>query len=332
MKKIIYIFIILTVTLISIPDHVYNPAAITETIKENFQPQPEKEKIEFPAIIIMYDDGHIQDYTEAFPIHQKYNIPGVSAVNPGTLGKINRLDTGHLIIMEQNGWEIANHGHYHAALIYNSVTQTPKKGDDRLYVNNSYLVEPNYNYTLFNTKTNFEEIIEIDKITTDNEGNQYLKLDNPLSRDYPLNQTYIMLTKEAMNNEIVTSNEMLTKLNIDVETFVYPYNGYIKPAVNIVKENYQLARGGRRMGESFPEAFINTKPLDKYFLKGVSFENHLLPADKLEILLEKVVEKEGLLIMYAHTNHKNFKTDRLIKIIEKGKKLDIEFITFSDLL
>ncbi|MFW6409912.1 MAG: DUF2334 domain-containing protein, partial [Halanaerobiales bacterium] len=291
----------------------------------------EKKDYNLPALIIMYDDGNIQDYRKAFPLHQEHDIPGVVAVNPGVIGDKNRLDEGHLLLMEKDGWEIANHGNYHAGLVYNSITRDMKKNDTRLYVNNSYLVEPEYKYTLFNSYENISESISIKKIKTDDNGNTYLKLKEPLNRNYPVDNTYIKLGQKALEEEIVNSRDIFNNLGIDVNTFVYPYNGSIEEAREIVKENYQIARGGRNLEQSFPETFINYNPFDNHTLKGVSFENHLLPEDRLITLLEETKKEKGLLVMYAHTSHKDFKTERLENIIEIARKEDIDIITFNDL-
>ena len=331
MKKIIYIILIIFFILISIPDNLYNSQALEETLKGNFINREQENRPELPAVIIMYDDGNIQDYTEAFPVHQKYDVPGVVAVNPGYIGYKNKLDLGHLLIMKNHGWEVANHGYYHAALIYNSVTVEPEIEADHLYVNNPYLVEKKYNYILFNSEKNIREKIKIKDFDYNESGQRYLKLTDSLKNNYPLERTYIMPDKEAMNNEVVESKNVLENWGLNIDTFVYPYNGNIEPAVEIVKENYNIARGGRRIGQPFPDAFINEEPFTQYSLKGVGFENNILPEESMTTLLETIVDKKALLVMYAHTNQEHFSVERLERIIEKAKEMDIDIITFSDL-
>jgi|AntRauTorckE6833_2_1112554.scaffolds.fasta_scaffold02017_13 hypothetical protein len=68
------------------------------------------EQTYLPTLIIMYDDGHKEDITKAFPIHPKYNVPAISAVNSETIGKSGVLDQKDLLKLENNDWEIASHG------------------------------------------------------------------------------------------------------------------------------------------------------------------------------------------------------------------------------
>ena len=284
-------------------------------------------KLELPALVIMYDDGNIEDYTEAFPIHKRYQVPGVIAVNPGYIGGRNKLDIKHLKEMKRSGWEIANHGYNHTALIYNSITQKLKKGDKKIKVKNSFLVNKDYSYKLFNAVSKNQEIIKIGSIQRDQD---YLNLQEPISQNYSSHRTYITLSNQSLQKEIVNSKKLMEEWGFNIDSFVYPYNGFIKPAVSVVKHHYSIARGGRKLGEKFPEAFINIKPLNKYKLKGVCFENNLLTETRLEILLNKVVARKGLLIMYAHSNSRYFSTERLQKIIESSKKKGIEIVTMRE--
>lgn len=42
---------------------------------------------DLPAIIFVYDDGFQEDFVLSFPIHAKYNIPAVVAVNSDYIGQ-----------------------------------------------------------------------------------------------------------------------------------------------------------------------------------------------------------------------------------------------------
>ncbi|MFW6309387.1 MAG: hypothetical protein ACOC1S_05165, partial [bacterium] len=66
-------------------------------------------------------------------------------------------------------------------------------------------------------------------------------------------------------------------------------------------------------------------------LRGISFENHLLPKDRLQTLFKKTIKEKGLLIMYAHTQHDNFSEKRLEHIIKTAQENNMDIITFQDL-
>ncbi|MGM0446144.1 MAG: polysaccharide deacetylase family protein [Bacillota bacterium] len=284
-----------------------------------------------PALIIMYDDGHKEDITKAFPIHQKHNVPAVSAVNSETIGNSNVLNQEDLIKLEENGWEIASHGKRHTALIYNSLIKDLKKEDNKIFVNNNYLIERNYDYYIYNYKEDYGEEIKFERlITKDNE--RYFKLTDRAKNNYSVGNSYIVLSQESKKEEIISSKKELKEIGLEVNNFVYPYNGVTNSAQNTVKEHYSFARGGRRAGEKFPDCFINEIPLLTHAIKGVSFEKQQLRKVHIDTLLLETKKKKGLLVFYAHTANDGFSTERLEYIIKKAKDLNYNITTFNKLM
>lgn len=289
------------------------------------------EQTYLPALIIMYDDGHKEDITKAFPIHQKLNVPAVSAVNSETIGKKGVLNQRDLIKLENNGWEIASHGKKHTALIYNSITKDIKKGEKNIFINNSFLIETSYDYFIYNYIDDYGEEIKLKKlISKDNE--KYYELTKKIKNDYSQNNSYILLSSKSKNEEIISSKSELEQMGLEVNNFVYPYNGFTSSAQAIVKDNYYFARGGKRIGEQFPDCFINDLPLLSYGIKGVCFETHQLRKDHIDILLKETQKRKGLLVFYAHTANQGFSTERLEYIIKKAKGLNYNITTFNKLI
>jgi len=121
-------------------------------------------------------------------------------------------------------------------------------------------------------------------------------------------------------------------MGLEVNNFVYPYNGFTSSVQAIVKDNYYFARGGRRIGEEFPDCFINDLPLLSYGIKGVSFETNQLRKEHIDILLKEANKQKGLLVFYAHTANENFSIERLEYIIKEAKALNYNITTFNKLM
>ncbi len=299
---------------------------IFSVINNNYLPEPDY----LPAIIFVYDDGHKEDITRALPIHQKYDVPAVSAVNSSTIGNINRLAKEDLLRLQANGWEIASHGKYHTGLIYNSITENINIGDKKIKLKNSNLVEKRYTYYIYHTQKHYGEKIKFSNTVYKN-GNKYHVLSKAINKFYPKTLSYIMLTENSMKEEIVNSKMELRNMGLNINNFVYPYNGIIEPARNIVSKHYDFGRGGPRTNQNFPERFINNIPLSVHRLKGVSFENNKLKKEDLDELLTEAAGKKTLLIFYAHTGNGSFEPKRLEYIIETAQKLDYNITTFNNL-
>jgi len=250
-----------------------------------------------PALVFVYDDGYKEDVELALPIHQKYEVPAVSAVNSSTVGNNNFLDKNDLLLLKNNGWEIASHGKYHTALIYNSIKEEINVGDEKININITNLIETRYSYYIYDYAQKHGEVINFNE-RLNIKGNNYFKLTKKIKQSYKKDSTYVMLTKESMQKEIVESKKQLAAMGLDVNNFVYPYNGYIESACDIVKENYRFALGGPKKDQAFPKRFINYFPLAQYNLKGVAFEKNQINKKEIEEILKKGAKTKSLLIFY----------------------------------
>ncbi len=71
---------------------------------------------ELPAhsILITFDDGHVDNYTNAFPIMQKYGFTGVLYIVTNYLGTSGYLNRDQILEMYKAGWEVGSHtmNHY----------------------------------------------------------------------------------------------------------------------------------------------------------------------------------------------------------------------------
>lgn len=285
---------------------------------------------ELPALILVYDDGYKEDLETVFPIHDKYNVPAVTAVNSDYIGGSLWLNQKELHFLQSKGWEIANHGKKHAAFILNSLSDKVQKGNKVINVKKSFLLEASYDYIIFNQEKNLQEKISIQKITRKNEHST-VKITNELVNDYPKNKTYLRLTKSSLIEEVIKSRQELEAMGLIVDTFVYPYNIYYSLSLELVSKNYKASRAGYGKGEKFPEAFINQIPFKKYELKAAALEKNLISGRDIFKLMDEAKKENGLLIFYGHPHNENFEVKRIEKIIEYALENEIALTTFRKL-
>ena len=67
-------------------------------------------------ILITFDDGHVDNYVNAFPIMQTYGLTGTIYIVANRLGSDGFLSIEHLHDMIEADWEIGSHGMTHADL------------------------------------------------------------------------------------------------------------------------------------------------------------------------------------------------------------------------
>ncbi|MCE9645758.1 MAG: polysaccharide deacetylase family protein [Chloroflexi bacterium] len=67
-------------------------------------------------ILITFDDGHLDNYTTAFPIMQKYGFTGVMYIVGGYMGAPEYMNADQIKEMAAAGWEVGSHGMTHLDL------------------------------------------------------------------------------------------------------------------------------------------------------------------------------------------------------------------------
>lgn len=91
-------------------------------------------------VIITFDDGNLDNYTNAFPIMKKYGFTGVLYIVVNYIGQPNYMNVNQIKEMAAAGWEVGSHSETHNSLIANpdnmrtEIVQSRKDLEDRLGV------------------------------------------------------------------------------------------------------------------------------------------------------------------------------------------------------
>jgi peptidoglycan/xylan/chitin deacetylase (PgdA/CDA1 family) len=67
-------------------------------------------------VLLTFDDGYTDNYTEAMPILKKFNFPATLFMTPGWVDKDGYLTWEQVEEMHSNGWDIQPHGMSHTSL------------------------------------------------------------------------------------------------------------------------------------------------------------------------------------------------------------------------
>jgi peptidoglycan/xylan/chitin deacetylase (PgdA/CDA1 family) len=67
-------------------------------------------------LLITFDDGHLNNYTTAFPIMQKYGFTGVLYIVANYMGADQYMNADQIKEMAIAGWEVGSHSISHSDL------------------------------------------------------------------------------------------------------------------------------------------------------------------------------------------------------------------------
>ncbi len=84
-------------------------------------------KLDTGYVALTFDDSTVSQYTEAFRILQKHDLPATVATITDKVGSDGRLSTDQMSEMKDAGWEFASHTHGHTNLASVSAVEVRKE-------------------------------------------------------------------------------------------------------------------------------------------------------------------------------------------------------------
>lgn len=290
-----------------------------------------------PTLVLTYDDGYLEDFTEILPVHQAHGVPGVSYVSSGAMGQIEDRVLGtrqfmtldQLKILEANGWEIGCHTKTHKPLDGRNPLLPITENDEKIYIEQSY----EYFYRLTNTvelqikEGEVEETIIAVDYGEDATGS-YIELQQPIQNSYTTEAT-IRLSWAEYERELLGNLFTLRQLGLDVRNHAYPF-GKNDSITRILATKYYTSASGTKPGIHQGIAALEQEPLRTFEMWRVSIDGK--DNQFIENQLDEVVQKKGLLMFFGHPNKDAGLPDRVDYAITQAKAKGIKIVTHREAL
>ncbi|QRV13411.1 polysaccharide deacetylase family protein [Haloterrigena salifodinae] len=275
-------------------------------------------------VVFVYDDSWREDWTDTFPVHQDEGVPACSAA------VVDHVDTSwgllpeHLREMEDAGWEIMAHTTSHVAVGNLYLTAPAAAGDERLYLDGSFLAE-----------YEGEEIVISDGDRTvenavaggdrDDTG-IYLDLAEPVGESFDAGTAYVRFTEDRIRDEVVSSKEALEELGVEVDGFVSPYGRSDGLVEDLVRDHYAAFanRGGNGVNA--------LEGLDPHALGRSSIDGHAVTEAEIEAFFDDVAANDALGIAVGHSQFDETTPERIRFAIRAAKERDLEIVTLRTAL
>lgn len=283
---------------------------------------------EHGAVVFSYDDGPIQDYTQAFPVHQEFDAPATTAIVTNWIGRQDFMGTDWLTRrqireLSDAGWEVISHTHTHATIAAYDLTADAAPEDTRVYVTRNRLGQVQHREV---EVADGERAVRVSVAGRgQDESGQFVRFEQPLGEGFAAGEAVIRYPEEFVRHELSEPKRILEHYGFEVSGFVAPYDDYDAWARQFVPEYYDgvlNANHGSRINP--PEGFDPLETQRGYFIEFLN-DPHEVQDD-----LSEIAHSGGLGVFAAHTFKDEVTPERIRQVLEWIDERDIEVLTFQD--
>lgn len=278
-------------------------------------------------LVIIYDDGHVEDYTEALPIHQAYDAPACVAACPGLIGSSDAwLTRDQLDALYDNGWEVMSHTIEHRALGEIPIESDVREGDTRVQVQShrhgQFAGDP---LLLFDDDTSVTVTVAGNETE---DGAEYLLLEEPTEDDVLVDQdAWVRYTDEFTRHILEESRDQLESWGYPVTGYVHPYNRYDGYVSEVLPEYYDAVPNAGRA-----PSLIGTTAVDPFEIGRDTFETDRMSDDEIGSFLDRIVEDDVFGVLYGHTGYETMPPERIEHTLETADGRDVDVVTLQEAL
>ncbi|WP_440763260.1 polysaccharide deacetylase family protein [Natronorubrum sp. DTA7] len=275
-------------------------------------------------IVFVYDDSWREDWTDTFPVHQDEGVPACCAAVVDYVDTSWGLLPEHLREMEAEGWEIMSHTASHVAVGNLYLTEPAEPGDERLYLDGSFLGHYDGDEIVISDGDRTVENV-IAGGDRDDTG-IYLDLADPVGEAFDAGTAFARFTDERVGDEVVGSKAALENMGVDVDAFVSPFGRSDGLVDDLVQDHYAAFanRGGNGLNA--------LEGLDSYELGRSSIDGQSVSEAEIERFYDDVAAGDYLGIVVGHSQFDETTPERVRFAIREAKARDLEIVTLREAL
>lgn len=278
------------------------------------------------AVVFVYDDGPMEDYTQAFPAHQAFDAPATVGIVTEWIGRENYMGTDWMDVeqleeLEGAGWEIASHTTEHTAVGTFELVEDAEPEDNRVYPNgirHGYWEPRDLEITDGNT------IVTRTVLGWDEDDlGRYIELDEPLGTSFATGKTVTRYPEAGMHEAFGESKRELEALGFEIDTFLAPYDNFDDYSREFASEYYKgiaNAEHGSR---------VNSEGFDPYYTQRDYFLEFTTPESVIADL-DEIADRGALGVIGAHTFKEEVSEEGIYETLEWIDERGIEVLTLRE--
>ena len=279
------------------------------------------------AVVFVYDDGPMQDYSKAFPVHREFDAPASTGIVTEWIGRENFMgndwmDVHHLEELVDAGWEIASHTAEHTALGSFELVEGAEPDDELVYPAH-YRHGYHHGKDLVITDGERRVVRTVVDHGIDDTG-YYIAFDDRVGETFAAGETVVRYPAEQMHESLVESKRALERLGFEVDTLLAPYDNFDEYSMEFVPEYYDgVANANHGLRINAADAFDPYQSHRDYFIEFTDRAS-------VERDLDAIAERGALGVFGAHTFKDDVTPERIRETLEWIDDRDIEVMTLRE--
>ncbi len=279
------------------------------------------------AVAFVYDDGPIEDYEQAFPVHQEFDAPASAGIVTEWVGREDYNGTDwmteeQLEELADAGWEIMAHTTAHTALAEFELVEAVEPDDTRIYPearNHGF-------HQVFDLEITDGENQVRRTITgsSEDEIGEYIEFDEPIGESFAAGETVERYPEDLMHEFLGDCQQELESMGFEVDTLLAPYDVVDDWAIEFAEEYYDgIANVNPGSMINDPDNFDPFDTNRDYFIEFTT-------PDTVQEQLDQVAGQEGIGIIGAHTFKDEVTEERIRETLEWVEERELTVVTFRD--
>lgn len=276
-------------------------------------------------LVVIYDDAPVEDYEEAFPVHQDLGVPGCVAPPSTWVG--NREGTctvDQLQEMADAGFEVLSHTRQQESLTASPIVRDVEPSDTKIYPeNNFHAYHPRYPLQLTNGDKSVTRKIET---WNRDEHGAFIEFTEEVGESFDADDTVERYPPKTLEYILANSQASLRHMGFGADNLVAPYDRFSPYVKEIAKEYYDAVPNARPDGKLNDPSDLDPFELHRWYF----IEN----ADRAERFhtLDAVAREDKLAILGAHTAKENVTPEKIQDVLQGAKERGIEVVTLREAL
>ncbi|MDJ1431857.1 polysaccharide deacetylase family protein [Halostagnicola sp. A-GB9-2] len=279
------------------------------------------------AVVFVYDDGPVEDYEQAFPVHQEFDAPASAGIVTEWVGREDYNDNDwmteeQLKELADAGWEIMAHTTAHTALGEFELVEDVEPDDTRIYPEAR--------------NHGFHQVFDLEITDGDNqvrrtitgsaedETGAYIEFDEPIGESFAAGETVERYPEDLMHEFLGDCKQNLESMGFEVDTLLAPYDIVDDRAVEFAEEYYD------GIANVNPGSMINdVDDFDPFDTNRDYFIEFTTPTT-VQNQLDQVAGQEGIGIIGAHTFKEEVTEEGIRETLEWVEERDLTVVTLRD--